>query len=433
MTAEVALKVGRAVAGLSGEKDRRARIVIGQDTRQSGDMIAHALAAGVCSAGADAELVGILPTPGVALVTRLSGASAGIVVSASHNPYYDNGIKVFGADGFKLSDAEEKGIEEAVLAGRSPGAGDNKVSEIGRVRFNTEGVPAYVDFLKTCTRLRKAHTNGLKVVLDCANGATFQAAPRVCAELGIVAEALHVTPDGRNINLKCGSQHPEILSQRVLATRADLGLAFDGDGDRLIAVDDTGEVVSGDRILAICARHLLSQSRLKTNTVVSTVMSNVGLGRALREMGVRHLTTPVGDRHVMEAMRASGAVLGGEDSGHMIFAEHHTTGDGLLSALMLMEAMQAQSQALSQLKRIMTPFPQVMMNVPVKSKPALEDLPNIRAAIRRAESELAENGRVLVRYSGTESLCRVMVEGPTEENTRMLCQRIADEVTRELG
>ncbi len=433
MTAEVALKVGRAVAELPGKKRQQPRIVIGQDTRQSGDMIANALAAGVCSGGGDVEFVGVLPTPGIALVTRHSGASAGIVVSASHNPYHDNGIKVFGADGFKLSDAEEKKIEEAVLAGDSPGAADNKSSEIGRVRFNAEGLPAYVDFLKTCTRLRKANTNGLKVVLDCANGATFQAAPRVCAELGIAAEALHVAPDGKNINLKCGSQHPEILARRVLATNADLGLAFDGDGDRLIAVDDTGEVVSGDRILAICARHLLSQSRLKTNTVVSTVMSNVGLGRALREMGVRHLTTPVGDRHVMEAMRASGAVLGGEDSGHMIFAEHHTTGDGLLSALMLMEAMQAQSQALSQLKRIMTPFPQVMMNVPVKSKPALEDIPNLRAAIRRAESELAENGRVLVRYSGTESMCRVMVEGPTEENTRMLCQRIADEVTRELG
>lgn len=433
MTAEVALEVGRAVAGMFGAKIRRTLIVLGQDTRQSGDMIAHALAAGVCSAGADAELLGVLPTPGVALITRRRGASAGIVVSASHNPYQDNGIKVFGGEGFKISEAEEKEIEKRLLAGKSPGAADNGAAEIGRVRFSTEGVPAYVDFLKSATRLRKTHANGFKVVLDCANGAAYQAAPRVCAELGIAAEALHAAPDGKNINLKCGSQHPEILARRVLSTKADLGLAFDGDADRLIAVDETGEVVSGDRILAICARHLLSQSRLKTNTVVSTVMSNVGLSRALREMGVRHLTTPVGDRHVMEALRASGAVLGGEDSGHVIFAEQHTTGDGLLSALMLMEAIQAQSQPLSQLKRIMTPFPQVMLNVPVKSKPPLEDLPDLADAIHRAESELAQNGRVLVRYSGTESLCRVMVEGPTEEITRRLCRSIAEEVTRELG
>ncbi len=242
-----------------------------------------------------------------------------------------------------------------------------------------------------------------------------------------------MTPDGKNINHKCGSQHPERLAQQVLSGKAHVGLAFDGDGDRLIAVDDTGEVVSGDRILAVCARHLLSRSRLRNNTVVSTVMSNVGLSRAFKDMGVRHLTTQVGDRYVMEAMRASGAVLGGEDSGHMIFAEHHTTGDGLLTALMLIEAIQAQSKALSQLKTIMTPFPQVLMNVPVKSKPKLDDVPGIRDAIHKVEKQLGENGRVLVRYSGTESLCRVMVEGPTEEETTRGCREIADQVSRELG
>jgi phosphoglucosamine mutase len=433
MTAEVALKVGRAVAGFCGKNGRQARIVIGQDTRQSGDMIAHALAAGVCSAGADAELVGVLPTPGIALVTRSTGASAGIVVSASHNPYQDNGIKVFGSDGFKLSDAKEAEIEDVVISGKAAESSSGKVAEIGRVRFNSEAARVYVDFLKTCTSIERTRVDGFKIILDCANGADWQVAPKLFSDLGILLEALHVTPDGKNINRECGSQHPERLAQRVLSQKADAGLAFDGDGDRLIAVDDTGEVVSGDRILAVCARHLLSQSRLRNNTVVSTVMSNVGLSRALKDMGVRHLTTQVGDRYVMEAMRASGAVLGGEDSGHMIFAEHHTTGDGLLTALMLIEAIQVQPQTLSQLKTVMTPFPQALMNVPVKSKPRLDDVPKIRDAIHKVEKELGESGRVLVRYSGTESLCRVMVEGPTEEETRRWCREIADEVSKELG
>jgi phosphoglucosamine mutase len=433
MTAEVALKVGRAVAGLCVKQGRQARIVIGQDTRQSGDMIAHAMVAGICSAGADAELVGVLPTPGVALFTRSSGASAGIVVSASHNPYQDNGIKVFGSEGFKLSDAEEAQIEHIVISGQTSASSTGNASGIGRVRFNSEAPRAYVDFLKSCTTIERSHANGLKIILDCANGATCQVAPLLFSELGASIEALHAAPDGKNINYKCGSQHPESLAQQVLSRKADVGLAFDGDGDRLITVDDTGEVVGGDRILAVCARHLLSRSRLRNNTVVSTVMSNVGLSRALKDMGIRHLTTQVGDRYVMEAMRASGAVLGGEDSGHMIFAEHHTTGDGLLTALMLIEAIQAQSKALSQLKTIMTPFPQVLMNVPVKSKPRLDDAPKIREAIHQVEKELGESGRVLVRYSGTESLCRVMVEGAIEEQTRQFCRKIADAVERELG
>jgi phosphoglucosamine mutase len=433
MTAEVALKVGQAVAGLCGKNGRQARIVIGQDTRQSGDMIAYALAAGVCSAGANAELVGVLPTPGIALVTRSICAGAGIVVSASHNPYQDNGIKVFGSDGFKLSDAKEAEIEDVVISGKAAESGSVKDAEIGRVRLNSEAARVYADFLKTCTSIDRTRVNGFKIILDCANGAAWQIAPKLFSDLGIALEALHVTPDGKNINHNCGSQHPERLAQQVLSCKADVGLAFDGDGDRLIAVDDTGEVVSGDRILAVCARHLLSQSRLRNNTVVSTVMSNVGLSRAFKDMGVRHLTTQVGDRYVMEAMRASGAVLGGEDSGHMIFAEHHTTGDGLLTALMLIEAIQAQAKALSQLKTIMTPFPQALMNVPVKSKPRLDDVPKVRDAIRKVEKELGESGRVLVRYSGTESLCRVMVEGPTEEETRRWCREIADQVSKELG
>jgi phosphoglucosamine mutase len=433
MTSEVALKVGQAVAGLFGKEGRQARVVIGQDTRLSGDMLVNALVAGVCSAGADAELVGVLPTPGIALITRTSGASAGIVVSASHNPYQDNGIKIFGSDGFKLPDVKEAQIEDVVISEKAVASNSTHGQEIGRVRFNAEALRTYLNFLKACTAMNRTHVNGFKIILDCANGATCQVAPLLFSELGASVEALHVAPDGKNINHKCGSQHPESLAQQVLSQKADVGLAFDGDGDRLIAVDDTGEVVTGDRVLAVCARHLMNQSRLRNKTVVSTVMSNVGLSRALKDMGVRHMTTQVGDRYVMEAMRASGAVLGGEDSGHMIFAEHHTTGDGILTALMLLEAIRAQSETLSQLKTIMTPFPQVLMNVPVKSKPRIDDVPRIQDAIRKVEADLGDNGRVLVRYSGTESLCRVMVEGPTEEKTRCYCRAIADAVAKELG
>ena len=432
MIPEVASKVGFAVGWMFKQEARQPHVVIGQDTRLSGDMIAHALASGICSAGVDVELLGVLPTPGVAFAAKATGAIAGVVVSASHNPYTDNGIKLFGSDGYKLPDEKEAAIENMVLSGENSGL--SRTGEVvGRVRCNPNAADAYAAFLRRSVTFSPERCNGFKIVLDCAHGATYEIAPRLFAELGFAVETLNARPDGVNINDRCGSQHPEGLARTVAAVGARVGLAFDGDGDRLIAVDDEGQVLSGDRVLAVCARHLLSQSRLKNNTVVSTVMSNVGLTRALKGMGVRHLTTQVGDRYVMEAMRASGAVLGGEDSGHMIFAEHHTTGDGLLTALMLIESLQAQSEAFSQLKTIMMPFPQVLMNVPVKSKPRIDDVPNIRDAIRNVESELGESGRVLVRYSGTESLCRVMVEGPTEEKTRVYCRAIAETVAKELS
>jgi phosphoglucosamine mutase len=290
-----------------------------------------------------------------------------------------------------------------------------------------------MDFLKRCLPARSRGMNGFKIALDCAHGATFQIAPLLFSELGFSVDALHVQPDGVNINRQCGSQHPESLAQRVVAEKADLGFAFDGDGDRLIAVDEQGEVLSGDRVLAVCAEHLQKQSRLKNNTVVSTVMSNVGLSRSLKLLGIRHLTTRVGDRYVMEAMRVSGAVLGGEDSGHMIFAEHHTTGDGLLTALMLVDAVQHQSKPLSQLKAVMFPFPQVLINVPVKSKPNLDDVLPIKEVIQKVEHELGDRGRVLVRYSGTEPFCRVMVEGPDQEAIEKLGRAISQAVMQALG
>jgi phosphoglucosamine mutase len=432
MTPEMALQVGRAVAAVSKTDETRLRIIIGQDTRISGDMIAYSLVAGLCSMGADVELAGVLPTPGIAYVTRATGANAGIVISASHNPYQDNGIKLFGSDGFKLSDEKETQIESLVRPGKIAESSRSTLNT-GRVQFFHEASKTYTDFLKQCTTIHSGRMNGLKIVLDCAHGATYQIGPRVFSEFGASVEALNVRPDGKNINHQCGSQHPEALARKVIADKADLGLAFDGDGDRLTAVDDEGEVITGDRVLAICAKHLQSQGRLKNNIVVSTVMSNIALSRSLEDLGVRHIVTPVGDRHVMEAMRTEGAVLGGEDSGHMIFAEHHTTGDGILAALMLVETIRNQAKPLSELKTIMTPFPQKLINVPVKKKPRLEEVPEIIDAISEVERELGDNGRVLVRYSGTEPLCRVMVEGPTSETTERSCRKIAEVIARKLG
>jgi phosphoglucosamine mutase len=270
-------------------------------------------------------------------------------------------------------------------------------------------------------------------VLDCANGATYQVAPRVFSEFGAAVETINADPDGKNINANCGSQHPEALCRKVVAQGAHLGLAFDGDGDRLIAVDETGDVLSGDRILAICARQLQKKGRLTHNTVVSTVMSNIGLGEALKALGIRHVQAQVGDRYVMQEMQTTGAVLGGEDSGHMIFAAHQTTGDGILSAIKLIEAMVDESAPLSRLKGIMQVFPQVLINVPVKAKPTIADVPRISQAIREVEQKLGEKGRVLVRYSGTETLCRVMVEGPDQETIRAYGSDISDAIKAAIG
>jgi phosphoglucosamine mutase len=435
MTAELALGLGRAAARLFAEETGRPRLVIGMDTRLSGDMLALALAAGMCSAGADPVWVGVLPTAGVAHAVRAAKAAAGFVVSASHNPYEDNGIKVFGADGFKLDDALEARLE-SLLADGETAARCLKIRETGRVERDEHAAERYVEFLKSGLRNGNGPPpafTGMKIVLDCANGAAYRVAPALFRELGAETTAIGDAPDGKNINDACGSQHPEALVRWVLASGAHIGLAFDGDADRLIAVDETGDVLSGDRILAVCAKHLKSAGRLPGDTVVSTVMSNLGLGEALKEMGLRHIQAQVGDRYVMQAMRASGAALGGEDSGHIIFADHHTTGDGLLSALKLLEAVKESGAPLSELKSIMKVYPQFLVNVAVKSRPDFDQVPEIAGAISEAEKNLGASGRVLVRYSGTQLLCRVMVEGPTMEKTREECQRIAAVIARVLG
>jgi len=432
MTPELALSVGRALAHvLSGGTDRP-RFVIGQDTRISGDMLAHALVSGISSSGAQAELLGVLPTPGIAFMTRATGANGGIVISASHNPYQDNGIKIFSAEGCKLPDDTEAAIERSVLSGKSSDAGSS-LHKTGRVIGVADAAERYSDFLKTCGPGQPGPFANIHVVLDCANGATYQVAPRVFSGFGAAVETINDHPDGKNINANCGSQHPEALCRKVVEQGAHLGLAFDGDGDRLIAVDETGDVLSGDRILAICARQLHKKGRLTHNTVVSTVMSNIGLGEALKALGIRHVQAQVGDRHVMQDMQATGAVLGGEDSGHMIFAAHQTTGDGILSAIKLVEAMVDESAPLSRLKGVMRVFPQVLINVVVRSRPAIETVPEIAAAVREVENGLAGKGRVLVRYSGTQPMCRVMVEGPTQEKTEQFCRRIAAAVAKALA
>ena len=424
ITPEMAVTIGRAVAAIFKGHDRRSKIVIGKDTRISGDMLEHALISGICSMGVDAYLTGILPTPGVAFMTSLTGANAGIVISASHNPYYDNGIKLFKGNGYKLSDEEERQIEKLVF-NQSIASTSKSVRDTGRVyRIHDAGM-SYAKFLKQ-TVSENFYFKDMKIVMDCSNGATFKVAPAIFTELGAKVKTLSVTPDGKNINDNCGSQHPEYLKKIVVKNGAHIGLAFDGDGDRLIAVDEKGTVATGDQILAVCAKFMKQKGLLKGNQVVSTVMSNMGLGQTLKKMGIKHMTTAVGDRYVMEKMVSSGAVLGGEDSGHMIFLNYHTTGDGILSALRLIEAMIEESKPLSELCKIMTIFPQLLINVNVSRKPDLKSIPNIKDAITSVETALGQKGRVVVRYSGTQPICRIMVEGPTTEETRKYCLQLAD-------
>lgn len=431
MNSETALAVGKAVAAhfKNGSVNSAKHLVIGQDTRLSGDMLAQAVAAGACAAGADVHMVGILPTPGIAYLASNTNALAGVVISASHNPYEDNGIKLFGGNGYKLADEVEEKIESLIFSSNNGCLAPSKA--IGRVRTISNAESQYLAFLQSAGAWRDF--NNLTIVLDCAHGATYQVAPKLFRRLGCNVVSLYCAPDGTNINDKCGSQHPEHLAQAVVAHGANAGLAFDGDGDRLIAVDEAGGVLSGDQILAICACDLKQRGALKNNVVVSTVMSNMGFRLALRNMEIHHHTTQVGDRYVMERMLTEGAVLGGEDSGHIIFNDVHTTGDGLLAALRLLNAMQSARKPLSDLAKVMTVFPQKLVNVDVKEKPDLDSIPEIAQAIANVEIELGDKGRVLVRYSGTQNKCRVMVEGPTRAQTHTLCDQIAAVIQRTIG
>jgi phosphoglucosamine mutase len=423
--------VGQALAHVLKNRTPRPRIVIGRDTRISGPMLESALAAGLMSMGAAPLLAGVLPTPGIAFMTKRANAHAGIVISASHNPYQDNGIKIFSGDGFKLSDSDEEAIEALVLDNDLK-TGFPSAENLGRPLILQDAERGYIDFLKS-TFPRDLSMEGISIVLDTANGATHVVAPDVFSELGAKVHVLHNHPDGVNINDRCGSQHTQDLEKEVAAKGAAIGLAFDGDGDRLIAVDETGHRLTGDQILVICARVLKDLGSLNNDLLVTTVMSNLGVRMACKKYGFRHHASKVGDRHVLEAMRRLGGSLGGEDSGHMIFLDHHTTGDGALAALQLIGSLLRTGKPLSELAGWMDIYPQKLINVTVKAKPEISSVPEIADAIAQAEKDLGEQGRVLVRYSGTENLCRVMVEGPTEELTLKHCSRIADIVKSAIG
>ena len=430
MTTEIALNVGRAIAYLSKRKGHTPRIIIGKDTRLSGDMFEGAIISGICSMGVNAISVGVMPTPGIAFLTHDMRADAGIVISASHNPSQDNGIKIFNSDGFKLSDEKENQIEELIFANNMEKL-HPVPKEMGKLSRLDDAAGRYVDFLKS-TFPQEINPEGMNVVLDCSNGATYRVAPEVFAELGVEVTTLFNQPDGKNINLNCGSQHTAALIAEVLRTKANVGFAFDGDGDRVIAVDEKGNVLTGDRMLAICSAILKKEGKLKNNLVVRTVMSNLGLSVAFGKLGIDSVFAPVGDRFVLEEMLTRGAIIGGEDSGHLIFLQHHTTGDGLITALQVLAAMKKEGKPLSELASIMTVFPQMLINIDVKKKPEIETVPEIMAAIKKAEEKLGDKGRVLVRYSGTQNMCRVMVEGPTKEETETHCRQIADVVKKML-
>lgn len=430
MTAEVAVRLGQAIAwhfrqrGVNGEapSSHHARILVGKDTRISGYMFESGLAAGITSMGADVMLVGPLPTPAISFLTTGMRADAGIMISASHNPYRDNGIKIFGSDGFKLPDAEEAKIERFVLSEEPPVM---DAEHIGKAMRIDDASGRYIVFLKN-TFPRDLTLDGLRVVLDCANGAAYKVAPTVLRELGAEVFTLGTEPDGRNINHKCGSLHPGNVSRRVLETRADVGITLDGDADRVMLVDERGQVVDGDQMIALCAISLKSQGLLRNDTVVATIMSNIGLEIALQKHGIGLERSQVGDRYVVEKMRSGGFNLGGEQSGHIIFGDHTTTGDGMIAALQALAIMQREDRSLSEIARVMTPYPQVLVNVEVQRKPPLDQLESFQSTLRSVEEELGTDGRVVARYSGTEPKARVMVEGPDEKTIRRCAKALAD-------
>jgi phosphoglucosamine mutase len=431
MTPEMAMKIGQAVSFILQKKGHQPRVVIGKDTRLSGYMLESALVAGITSMGADAITIGPFPTPGIAFITTNLDADAGIVISASHNPFEDNGIKIFSKTGFKLTDEQEIEIEELVFSKKI----SDKLSapaDLGKAYRETDALGRYIVFLKQ-TFPKNLSLEGMKIIIDCANGATYKVAPLLFKEMRADLVSLNTGPDGMNINLNCGALHTEGLAKKVLEFNADIGLAFDGDGDRLIVVDEKGNIVSGDQVMAICTKDLKTEGMLKNNILVTTVMSNMGLSIALEKMGVEQVKSKVGDRYVLEGMQKKDAVIGGEDSGHIIFLDHHTAGDGILSALQLLAVMKKKNKPVSELAKVMKVFPQITVNVNVKSKPPLEEQREIMDAIKEVEKALGNNGRVLVRYSGTQAMCRVMVEGPTKKETEVFAGTIAEVIKKKLG
>ncbi|MCS6297350.1 MAG: phosphoglucosamine mutase [Nitrospira sp.] len=431
MTSEIAMQLGRAAAHIFMRRAGRHQVVIGKDTRLSGYMLESALTSGICSMGVDVLLVGPLPTPAIAFLTRSLRADAGVVISASHNPYQDNGIKFFSNEGFKLPDELEARIEQLIISDeikhlRPTADAIGKAYRIG----DAEG--RYIEFVKRSLP-RDLDFQGIKLVVDCANGAAYKVAPMVLRELGADIEVIANTPDGMNINDHCGAVHPERLQEAVRRHGAHIGIALDGDADRAIFVCEQGNIVDGDHVMAALGLDLHGQGRLASQTVVGTVMSNFGLELAMKKAGIQLMRTPVGDRYLMERMLADGYNFGGEQSGHFIFLDHNTTGDGLISALQILSLMKRTGKPLSELAKAMTAVPQILLNVKVKHKPDLNQIPDIQQAIKTAEATLNGSGRVLVRYSGTEALLRIMVEGERDSTIREVADHLADIVRARIG
>ena len=431
MTAEIAMQIGRAIAYVFKKEPRRHKIVIGKDTRLSGYMLENAMVAGICSMGVDVMLVGPLPTPGIAFITSSMRADAGVVISASHNPYQDNGIKFFSRNGFKLPDKLEKEIEDFIFKNNEPSHRPT-ASDIGKAYRIDDAIGRYVVFAKN-TFPKELTLNGLKIAVDCANGAAYKVAPEVFYELGADVFPIGVKPDGENINDRCGSLYPEAVAKLVKEKKADIGIALDGDGDRIILIDEKGRVLDGDYLMAIAAANMLKQGTLKNKTLVTTIMSNMGIEEAVKKGGGRIIRTKVGDRYVTEEMLKGGYNLGGEQSGHIIFMDHTTTGDGIISALQALAIMVKENKRLSELAAVMRTYPQVLINVKVKEKKDLTKNPQIAKRIKEIENKLNGNGRLSVRYSGTEPLARVMLEGKDVKEIKTMAKYIADAIAKELG
>ncbi len=425
MTPDLVLRLGQAIGLYFKKRYPHPRILIGKDTRRSGYMLEQALCSGICSVGVDVSFLGPLPTPGIAYLTRGMRACAGIVISASHNPFDDNGIKIFSSDGYKLPDDIEDHLESMLVKLEDHTNDGPTGMSIGRAKRIDDAIGQYAVFLKE--QFPKHLTlEGLRIVLDCANGAGYRVAPKVFEELGAELFLLGNAPNGSNINENCGALHPNKLSDHVRLYKADIGLALDGDADRLIIADDRAELVDGDQIMAIAGTHLMREGKLRGNVIVSTIMSNMGLDIAMSKVGGKVVRTKVGDRYVVEAMRQGNYNLGGEQSGHLIFRDCSTTGDGILAALKLLEVVVGTQTQVSQLKKCMDVLPQVLRNLRVKHKVPVEDMPAVAALIKKIESELGHSGRVLFRYSGTENVARIMIEGDDKQKIEALAEELAD-------
>lgn len=434
MTPEISLKLGKALTYILKEQKRdskKIKIVIGKDTRLSGYMFEQAISAGIASMGADILLVGPLPTPAIAFLTASMRADAGIVISASHNPYEDNGIKFFDRYGFKLPDEKELEIEELIASERIDHIRASSI-EIGKASRIDDAAGRYVVFLKN-TFPRDLNLEGIKIVLDCANGAAYKVSPIIFQELGAEVITIGINPSGKNINTECGALNPELLKRRVLETGAVLGIALDGDADRIIFCDENGNEVDGDKIMAICADEMIQTGKLLKNTVVATLMSNMALEAFIKQRGGKLIRTQVGDRYVVEEMRKRGCNFGGEKSGHIVFIDHTTTGDGTLAALQVLAIMRRKEKNLSDLAKIIDPFPQLLINIKVKERKPFDNIPKLSQLLTSSERALKGRGRINLRYSGTEPLVRVMVEGENEVLIKEIAEEIAGVIKQDIG